>query len=383
MTGEGRPRPELGIRRPTGEVDMKIFGRARGVTSGLAVATLLAAGFSLSSGAPAATATGCHDALDAAVPFSLPVAGTTATGHYALPDGDPVGIVAFFHGYGHTSTSWREHLRRAAADLDVIAVAMDYRGTRVVSTNADGIETSRGWRVAEGAEETNVAVQQFAAACPTAAAGVITAFGVSMGGNSSGLAVAAGLSRPGGAPLYDWWVDVEGATDPIDTYLTARALEPALPVAGNAKVDIEEETGCPLEACPDRYRDILVIDKAGAMKAGGLKGVILVHGIDDGLVGPQHTRKMVAALRAEGIPYSAFTAGTRGSGESGTTLTGYAGGPLVPGYQSPLAGHASERSTTHLVMRTALDQLAALYPGGAGPTGFDEHVVDGEAGSLL
>lgn len=322
--------------------------------------------------------TTCTDGVDEAITFELPVGDTVATGRYALPASDPVGIVAMFHGYGHTSSSWAEHLKRTARDLNVIAVAMDYRGTTVVSTSPEGIESSRGWRVREGAEETNVAVRQLAAQCPTAV--TRSAFGVSMGGNASGLAVAAEPKTVDGAPLYDWWFNIEGATDPIDTYLSARTLAPANATARNAAFDIAEEAGgCEIEVCPKAYEEMAVITKAGNIRNGNLKGAIFVHGLDDGLVGPQHSVKMRSLLRAVGVPYDMYTVGTRGSGEAGTTLTGYAGG-FVPGYQSPLAGHASERSTTHLVMKTAFQRLAALYSGTTF-TGYNEHVVDGAAGN--
>ena len=321
--------------------------------------------------------TTCTDTVDGAVKFELAVGDTTATGRYALPEADPIGIVAYFHGYGHTSSSWVEHLKRTARDLGVIAVAMDYRGTTVVATN-NGIESSRGWRVQEGAEETNVAARALAASCPTAV--TRTAFGVSMGGNASGLAVAAEPKTVDGAPLYDWWVNVEGATDPIDTYLTARSLGPFNATAKNAALDIAQEAGgCEIEACPDSYQAMAVINKSGNIRNSGLKGVVMVHGIDDGLVGPQHSVKMRSTLRVVGVPYDMYTIATRGSGEAGTTLSGNVLNNLPDKPQSPLAGHASERSTTHLVMKTAFDRLAALYAGTTF-TGFHEHVVDGAAG---
>ena len=69
-------------------------------------------------------------------------------------------IVGLFHGYGHTSTSWREHAKRIANELDVITVAMDYRGSQVLSTGPDGIEKARGWQVEEGAEQVQQEVEE-------------------------------------------------------------------------------------------------------------------------------------------------------------------------------------------------------------------------------
>lgn len=350
---------------------MSLFRRA--VTVSIA-AGLALSGSALPGRADAPSPTACTDSVDAAVPFSFAIGDTTATGHFALPAGDPVGIVAMFHGYGHTSTSWREHLARTARTLNVIAVAMDYRGTTVESTNADGIESSRGWRVSEGAEETNAVVRAVLSACPTASAKTV-AFGVSMGGNASGLAVAAGDQRPAGGGLYDWWFDIEGATNVIDTYTAARALGAAIPTAATASIDIREETGCELEACPEKYEALVVANKADRMKAAGLKGVVLVHGVDDGLVPYHQTRQMIGGLLANQLPFEMYTTGTRGNTEAGTTATGYVLNNFPGKPQSPLAGHASERSTTHLNMVTAFNRLADLF-GGRDITGFHETVVD-------
>jgi hypothetical protein len=82
---------------------------------------------------------------------------------------------------------------------------------------------------------------------------------------------------------------------------------------------------------------------------------------------------MQARLRALGIPTDEITAGTRGPGsEAGTTLTG----SLVPGFDSPFAGHADETSTTHLVGKTGFERLSAYLQSGVTPQCRD-YVVDG------
>ncbi|HEX9969363.1 MAG TPA: hypothetical protein VGB03_04425, partial [Acidimicrobiales bacterium] len=87
----------------------------------------------------------CTDATDTATAFSLTVNGGTANGFYSLPDSAPRGLVVFSHGYGHSSYSWQHHLRRVADELDVITVAMDYRGLTFLSTTkAPGIPDTRG-----------------------------------------------------------------------------------------------------------------------------------------------------------------------------------------------------------------------------------------------
>jgi len=115
--------------------------------------------------------------------------------------------------------------------------------------------------------------------------------------------------------------------------------------------------------------------------AGGLKGVIKVHGVDDGLVPFNQAREMVAALDLEGIPVHMFNVLRRTpESERETTITGYAGGKLDPNYTSPFAGHASETSTVHIIMKTAFERLVALYRGEVPCR--QETVVDGNSPQL-
>ena len=63
--------------------------------------------------------------------------------------------------------------------------------------------------------------------------------GVSMGGNMSGLALAlAGandITRSNGKPLFDYWIDVEGSVNLVETYMAARGAAAAIPFAANAQ----------------------------------------------------------------------------------------------------------------------------------------------------
>ena len=325
----------------------------------------------------AASAThGCSDAEDIAIPFSLEVDGAEATGHYALPDEPPSGLVVFSHGYGHTSASWTHHLQNAATDLDVIAVAMDYRGTEIIPREGD-VPTSRGWRVAEGAADGIAAAQHFEAACP--GLGKIVNFGVSMGGNTSGLMAAEGATRSDGVtPLFDYWFNVEGATNVTETYHEASALAPVNAFAANAKADIEAEMGGTFTEVPEVYRERSVVTRAADIKAAGVKRVVLVHGLDDGLVPYNQSREMAAALIAEDVRYDFFTISRRSAeSERDTTITGTVLSNFDPSYTSPLAGHSSERSTTNIVMRTALDRLTTLYLGDDDPKCVREIHLDG------
>lgn len=306
--------------------------------------------------------------------LDLLVNGVGTWGVYAMPAQRPKGIVVFAHGYGHTAESWKAHVSRVAKDNGVVAVAMDYRFQRDdYTTNPP---TSRGWRVQEGAEDSIQAAQLFQRACPTAS--TIVMYGVSMGGHTAGLAVAAQAKRSNGKPLFDYLFDIEGVVNVTETYLEARALAPSgNTYIKNALADIEQEMGGTFEEKRDVYLDRTVVNRVDDIKASGVKGVVVVHAVDDGLAGYNQAPELVTQLRQAGVPVDVFTALTRGKGEAGTTLDGYvtSGHPEWP---SPLAGHASETSTTHIVGAAGFDRLTALFRGVA-PT-CRVAVLDGETG---
>lgn len=305
-----------------------------------------------------------------------------ATGRYALPKSKATGLVLFDHGYGHTSASWVKHMQNAAR-RGLIAVALDYRGIEISpDSNGDGLPESRGWNVMKGAEDTIAAAQLFEARCRSIEK--IVVFGVSMGGNTSGLAVALASEarRSDGGPLFDYWVDVEGAVNVIETYLGARLLAPINAFAANAQADIEKEMGGSIEENPEPYAERSVVTRIDDIKASGVKGVVIVHGVDDGLVPYNQAREMNALLTAAQIPTDMYTVGRESPETDGdTTATGYIGGAIDDNYDSPLAGHASEKSEVHIVMVTAFERLWGLFEGDA-PGTAREFVVDGEEGTF-
>lgn len=352
-------------------------GYAGRVLSRLLAATaltiLLAAG-AAPAAAGAAPKLRCTGDPAAVQRLDISVAGEPAWGLYALPASRPKGLVVFFHGYTHTAQSWAEHLRRTAAQDGVIAVAMNYRGQiDLPPYPGTTLPRSRGWQVSEGAADSIAAAKLFDRTCPRLPS--LVAYGVSMGGNASGLAVAAKATRSSGAPLFDQWFDIEGAVNVIEIYTAARVLAATGNVlAAQATEDIERQMGGTLEQQPEAYTTRTVVRRAEDIKASGVMGVTLVHGADDGLVPYSQSREMQARLRGLGIPTDMITVGTRGeSSEPGTTLTGSLG---PPGYQSPFAGHADEASTTHIVGNTGFERLSAYFGSGETPHCRD-FVVDG------
>ncbi|MCA1711573.1 MAG: alpha/beta fold hydrolase [Actinobacteria bacterium] len=302
------------------------------------------------------------------------VQGQTATALYALPAGTPKGVVVFDHGYGHTMYSWAEHITRTASQLGVIAVAPDYRGQIDTPGAAGKLPSSRGWQVAEGAADSIAAVQLFDAECGHKGTNVV--YGVSMGGNTSGLVVASKPKDSKGKPLFDYWVAVEPAVNVTETYQGARRLAPVNTFAANATADIEKEMGGTFEQKSDVYLDRTVVNRTQDIVDSGLKGVSIAHGIVDGLVTHDESRQLQALLRAQGMPVDMWSALTHSkTSEPGTTLDGYAPVP----HDSPFAGHASETSTTHDVGLAGFAALTGLFQG-ASPT-CRETFFDGATGT--
>ncbi len=306
--------------------------------------------------------------------MSYTVKGQTAQALYALPAGKPRGIVVFDHGYGHTMYSWAEHIARTASMLGVIAIAPDYRGqVDSPATKPGGLPSSRGWQVAEGAEDSIAAVQLFDRLCGHTGTNVV--YGVSMGGNTSGLVVASKPQDAKGKPLFDYWVAVEPAVNVTETYQGARALAGVNAFAANAQADIEKEMGGSFESKPAVYADRTVVNRTQDIAASGIKGVVIAHGVVDGLVTHDESRQLQALLRAQDVPVdmAAFLTHSKNS-EAGTTLDGYAPVP----HDSPFAGHASETSTTQDVGVAGFAALAKLYSGS--PFTCGEALYDGATG---
>lgn len=301
-----------------------------------------------------------------------PLTGTAgnAVALYAVPRGTPRGLVLFDHGYGHTMRSWERHVLRTARELGVIAVAPNYRFQRDDLT-AKPLPSSRGWRVAEGAEDTIALAQLFHRACRLTTVSVLHS--VSMGGNTAGLALAERPVAPDGSPLFDAWVDVEGAANVTETYLAAKALAPANAFAQQATEDIEEAFGGTPAEVPAVYAERTVVNRVPDIAASGVRGVVMVHGVADGLVSHDISRQLQVLLLAQGVPVDMTAFVTRSPGsEPGTTVDGY----VPTGQTSPFAGHASEASETHDVGNAGFAALARVVERN-GAVSCEEKVVDG------
>ena len=311
-------------------------------------------------------------------------------GHYALPrTHKPQTLVVMFHGYGNTSNSWVCHLLDAAQNHNAVAVAMDYSGTGWTGPVAD----HRGWFVREGAADSIFAADYFLKKFPSIRN--VEAFGISMGGNASGLAVAAGAKRPGTEkPLFDYWVNVEGATSMVETYLEATAVAPTgNATASHAMADMEKECGGSPAQAPTCYQDLTVLFRTQDIVSSGLKGVIDVQGIDDGLVGHNQSEEMTAALRAAGMPTDYYIALRRNEwqnpasagNEGGTVLSSSVFGPVFSRagqtYPAPLAGHGWEGSNTQIVIATGFAKLWSLVDQGQAPDNH-QYFVDGDLGTI-
>jgi hypothetical protein len=354
------------------------MNRALALSAALAMA---AAGVATGSAAVAKPAHSTHSTIvctgnpGIAHRLDLTVAGTKTFGFYAVPRRTAKGIVVFDHGYSHTAYSWIHHLEQVANRDGVIAIAMDYRFQHDSPPATPGaLPTSRGWRVSEGAQDSIAAAQLFDKTCRTG--GVNTIYGISMGGNTSGLVVAAKPTRANGKPLFDYWFAIEPAVNVTETWAEASLVaKSGNTFAVNAAADIEEETGGTPATATSAYQSRTVVARIQDIAAAGLKGVAVIQGVDDGLVPYNQSRELVAELRASRIPTLDVTVLTRGSGEAGTTLSGNVLGEA--GQQSPFAGHASEASDTQLVGVGGFTVLDQLYDDKSPPTCANS-VLDGD-----
>lgn len=328
-----------------------------------AAAVLLALGV-LAAPARAAAAPPCTGDPTAIQRLDLRVNDQPTYGTFAFPAGKPRGLVVFGHGYGYNVDAWRNHIVRAARDDGLVAVAMDYRGLTDLPRDKTGYERSRGFPVKAGGEDLVAAGQYFQKLC----GGFDRRFllGVSLGGNSTGLAMTAAAKTPQGQPLFDYWIAIEGLYNFTETYLEARATG-----ATAAQEDIEKEAGGPIETQPDAYRERTVLFRVQDIAKAGLKGIVMVHGQFDGLVPYDEAEQFRRAIRGAGVPTDLYTAVRKAPGDQQDDTR-------LPGAPADLPGHASEWAK-HIVIDTGMERLSALARRDAPPPCNRDFTVDGTA----
>jgi acetyl esterase/lipase len=292
---------------------------------------------------PLAPASGAMD-------LEVQVGGETAHGLLALPQGGPQAIVAILHGYGHKAESHRGHLEHLAAQ-GYVAFAMDYRG--------------EGFPLRAGADDTIAATQHVMSLFPEV--DVVVLYSVSMGTAVAGMVLAE-------LPVFSYWVDNEGLADLPELHTEASLLAPANAFAAKAIADMEAECGGAPALAPACY-----LERSAAFRAGefsGLHGVVLTHGVNDGLVPYDQGREMQAALHLAGIPSDFYTVVRSAPGGEGTTITGYS-----PSGGMGLAGHGTENDDAHALTSLSFALLDQVLAGVLVPSG-QERVADAELGTL-
>jgi hypothetical protein len=319
------------------------------------------------SAAPKAPCTGDPSAVKR---LNLTVGGQSTYGLYALPAGAPRGLVVFGHGYSYNVDAWRAHMVRAATKDGLVAVTMDYRGLIDLPKDATGFQRSRGWPVKAGSEDLVAAGQYFDRLC----GGFDRRFllGVSMGGNTTGLAAALKARTAGGRPLFDYWIGVEGVWNLTELATEARAAGATNPFAQQAYDDIVAENGGPPEQQPANYAFRTVVSRAADIAASGLRGIVLVHALDDGQASYDQAQQMEKAMRAAGVPTDLYSVGRKAPGDTPDTV--------ADGNQA-MAGHAPEWSTHHIVLDTGFDALSKLAAESAPPPCNRDFATDGELGT--
>ncbi len=290
--------------------------------------------------------------------YSITVDGETALGWLAYPaTGTPTALLVI----GHGCCGKPDQSGTVAAYADAygaVAVAMDYRGPG-------------HWDVMKGHRDLIGATEDLYARFPSITRTVI--WGLSMGGETTGMAVAA---RP---DLFDYWVDSFGVVDLIQEF-AALGLYPGVSPNPNNTTNptgswIVEETGGTPATASDAYLARSPAYHADGMR--GLKRAYIAHGIGDLIVQYSQSRLLYANLVANGVPVSLDTVVTRGGGVQGPFLP-VVGTQTVPTPVGPAAHDGA-------AIGYSAETVAALLTGGEPDAGtaFREWVVDATTGQRV
>lgn len=294
-----------------------------------------------------------------AVDFTITLPdGTQANGVAAFPEKTaPAAIerlVIVAHGFGHSvrEKGWKRHLEEIASH-NALAVAMDYPPC---------------FDLDQGAAETAAAARYFRTRYPDIKTTYLLS--VSMGTAVAGMTLA---ENPG---LFDWWVNIEGLSNLIETYSEAVAAAPAIATAAQAKACIETDTGGTPATAGEAYIQRTAVLRDREIANSGIQGSIVVHAVNDGLVTYNQGREMAILLAAKSMPVDFYSVLRGACQDDDTRLSGLLTDPLnVKSDPACPAGHATETSNS-LVMRTGLNALFMLMNQRRVPSGYGEFIVD-------
>lgn len=271
--------------------------------------------------------------------YAITVDGETALGWLGYPAaGTPTTLLVFGHGCcGKPDQSG--FVRGYADAYGAVVVAMDYRGPG-------------RWDVMKGHRDLIAATEDLQARFPAISRTVL--WGISMGGETTGMAVAA---RP---DLFDYWVDTFGVVDLFQEFAALGAY-PGISLNPNDTANptgswIVEQTGGTPATAPEAY-----LARSPAYAAAGMKGITrayIAHGAGDLIVQYSQSRLMYEQLVANGIPVTLTTVLTR---------PGAAQGPYVPDVgtitaATPVGLSAHEGSATAFSQETVHHLLSGSEP---------------------
>lgn len=292
--------------------------------------------------------------------YSVTVDGETALGWAAYP-ASPAPTKLLVFGHGCCGKPDQSAFVRAYADTyGAVAVAMDYRGPG-------------RWDVMKGHRDLIAATEAMHARFPSITRTVL--WGASMGGETTGMAVAA---RP---DLFDYWVNTFGVTDLFQEF-AALGLYPGISPNPNDTANptgswIVEQTGGTPATVPDAY-----LARSPAYAADRMRGITrayIAHGIGDLIVQYSQSRLMFENLVANGVPVSLTTVLTR---------TGAVQGPFVPNPPTPIpavptpnAPSAHDGSATRFSQETVHHLLSGSEPDSGTP--FREWIADVSTGQRV
>ncbi|HJQ92771.1 MAG TPA: prolyl oligopeptidase family serine peptidase [Candidatus Thermoplasmatota archaeon] len=213
-------------------------------------------------------------------PFEIEVAGGSARGLVAIPEGTPTTLVVLAHPWSTGSELFRPDLERLAG-TGVLGVAMDFRG------EVDS------FKVGAGVADTVAATLALQADHPSVDRTLL--YGWSMGAEVAFLAVA---DAPAGT--YDYVFDGAGVTDLAALWHSFYAARPF----------IEAETGGTPAEVPAEYARRSPVERVAELKDKGVARYFIVHGAGDAPVPVEQAERMYSGLAEAGLPVSYYVVTT-------------------------------------------------------------------------